>query len=71
MRSTPIQESAEKNLHTYGTNTSQSDPHPINDIHDFLKVKMGKDRKNSKSTTRNWLDDRYLTENSQNHFGVD
>lgn len=46
---------------TYGANASYSNSHPVNNIHGFLQIKVGKDRKNCKSAARNRLDNRYLS----------
>lgn len=45
---------------TYGANASDGNPNPVKNIHDFLQIKMRKDRKNGKSTSRDRLNNRDL-----------
>lgn len=45
---------------TYGANASHGNPNPVKHIHDFLQVKMRKYGENSKSTSRDWLNNRHL-----------
>lgn len=51
---------------TYGADTRQNNTRPVNHIHHLLQVKVRKYAENSKSTARNWLDDRYLRAKHQN-----
>lgn len=45
---------------TYGANAGDGNPNPVKNIHDFFQIKMRKDGKNGKSTSRDWLNNRHL-----------
>ena len=55
-----IQKMIANRVITYGANASHGNPNPVKHIHNFLQIKMRKYGENSKSTSRDWLNNTHL-----------